>query len=127
MKPRSRHRWIRLFVTLLLLAPLAGCGESVFDVRDFGTIRYDLTSSGTPPSESASFHIDYQHLEIDDATGGEPFTPRFLPRTMENVPAGRLRVMLTQKPESCSVVDDTRVMDLPVNGVVDVTFEVECG
>ena len=118
---------IPALATLLLAIPLAGCGESVFDVSEFGAIRYDLTASGAPPPESASFHIDYRHLDVDDARSGEPFTPRFLPRTMDNVPAGRVVVTLTQMPDECSVADDSRVVQVPVDGIVDVTYEVNCG
>lgn len=122
----SSWRVVAIVSAVAALSP-AACGESVFDVTDFGTIRYDLSASGAPPPESASFHIDYRHLDIEDARSGEPFTPRFLPRTMDNVPAGRVVVTLTQMPDDCSVADDSRVVQVPVDGIVDVTYEVNCG
>lgn len=124
-RPRSDRPLLVLVIALLCLS-VSGCEDSVFDVEDFGEIRFDLDLSGTPAEDSDPFRIDWRHTEIDDATGGEPFTPEFLPRTISNVPAGRVEVELSEAPPNCSVDDSTRVIDVPVDATADVSFTVTC-
>lgn len=112
--------------TVLAAMALTGCEKSVFDVEDFGEIQYDLDLTGSPAEDADPFRIEWRHREIDDATGGEPFTARFLPRNLDNVPVGPVDVKISEVPSNCSVSDPTRSVDVPVDGSVSVAFGVTC-
>lgn len=118
--------WTILAVAVVAATALTGCEESVFDVEDFGEIQYDLDLEGSPAEDSDGFRIEWHHREIDDAVGSEPFTAEFLPRSLDNVPAGPVEVELTEVPPNCSVSDATRSVDVPVDGSVSVAFGVTC-
>lgn len=99
-----------------------GREERIEEIRGVG--QRDL--AGSPAEEADPFRIEWRHREIDDATGGEPFEARFLPRTLDNVPAGPVDVELTEVPSNCSASDATRSVDVPVEGSVSVAFGVTC-
>lgn len=126
VQTRRSRAWVALAAAVVAATALTGCEKSVFDVEDFGEIQYDLDLEGSPAEESDGFRIEWRHREIDDAVGGEPFTAGFLPRTLDNVPAGPVDVELSEVPSNCSVSDATRSVDVPVDGSVTVAFGVTC-
>lgn len=129
MTSGRRASWIPVVASVVLSAiSLSGCGEESFhDVgpNELGEIQYDLDLTGSPAEGTDPFRIRYVHQSID-ASRGEPFTAEFLPRTLDNVPAGPVEVELSETPSNCSVEDGTRVVTVEVDAPVEVTFTVAC-
>lgn len=117
-------------MSTLVVLPLAGCETTIFDVEDFGGIRYDLALTGVPAEGSDGFRIDWQHQQHDAISGGETFNviepPEFNPRELDNIPVGRVRVSLTRLPANCALEDAEKVVTVELNATTPVTFTVAC-
>lgn len=109
---------------------LAGCETTVFDVEEFGAIRYALDLTGIPAEDSDGFRIRWQHLEHDAISGEESFNvidpPEFNPRTLEQVPVGDVRVSLVLLPRNCSSEDGEKDVAVELDEETPVTFTVGC-
>lgn len=125
----KRASWIPVLASSVVLGvALTGCGEESFHdlgPTEIGEIRYDLALDGSPAEGTDPFRIRYSHRTID-ASAAEPFTPEFLPRTLDNVAAGSVLVELSRLPRNCSVEDGDRVLEVPEQGTASVTFAVTC-
>lgn len=104
--------------------------SSVFEVDEFGEIRYSLDLTGIPAEDSDPFRIHWQHLDFDDISGGESFSvvdpPEFSPRPLEQIPVGRVRVSLTRLPRNCSTADAEKTITVEKDVATPVTFVVAC-